>query len=302
MKINFTLIVFVLFQLVSTNIEAQRLSGSINDLEEFKKRPLVIVLNETAGKQFKKYYNVEQDTAFNRVNRFMVKSISDYWKDEAEIIFIKPEEISKYTTNKKTPEKYAILQLRELFNYNEDHPTVTIYPTNYFILSLSEQPDKKIYLYKLHDIVVTPAEVAKSLMHIQHFLNKSVEEGKKFEYKDGLNSTELKELTLLIDEKKVYRKLTRDEIEKNYGLRYEITSKERIDEVILNKTPGYAFIIIQGTSSNNDRANQYVMRAETGDIIASSISSYVSRTMNANFFIEKYNLKEYVKSIATIKK
>lgn len=298
MKKNLALLILIILLLISFNTNAQHLFGNTKDLKEFRERPLVVILNESAGNKHKKFYNKEQEIAFRLVNEFMVNSMSNYWKVRSKIIFIKPEEIEKYTTNKKNPKKYAILQLQELFKYDKDHPKVTIYTENYIRLSLSERPDKPIYQYNILEDIITPAVVAKSLMHIQHFVNKSVQRGKEFKYDEGLNSNELKNLTLLIDEKRMYEKLTKDDIQKSYGYRFEITTAERIEEIILNKTPGYAFIIIQSTSSSNSRANQYVMRAESGQIIAASISGYIARTMSRHFFIEKYNLKEYVKSKA----
>ena len=201
----------------------------------------------------------------NKVNSIFVNTVKKIWK------FSKYEvkTISESKPIKNDDEKYVFLNISTIPNYIyvlTREPTRTMDSrTGKFVSGyrnvnkktregdvavLSLKGAKKIdFKVNLINLVPTPSEIVYAVGHLQYILSYLTANSKHtvktlLKKQLDLDRKFLKEKTLLIDEADVREKITEEEVKKIYTFPIKITNTTEIDDIIINRTKGYAILKI----------------------------------------------------------
>lgn len=145
------------------------------------------------------------------------------------------------------------------------------------------------------------ADITYAIQQIQYVLN-YVDQGnsiKKIEEQYQKNHAELKDKTLLIDREDLDDKFNENEVREIYPYPFEICDREKIDKVILEKDPAYAFVqLVPVLGSKGTKLNHYISGGEDGKIYAAFVKNTGLRVMGMSkkrVFITKKHLEFYAK-------
>ena len=242
-------------------IYAQFGYGKYKDLEELKDRVLVVELKEAEEKDLEfieKIYKKKPDLIKEKTKEYkasieafnnMIKPLIDsLWHFNKKIVYKKASEVERLK-KKKGKSNYAFF--RYFFQIERDNVSKSSNRKIIFINSLEVgliENKRGIALLNLPSSKkITKAELTFGIEQLQQYFNWRIDNEVTFrkqnQYFKALESEAeiLKEKILLFDEKNISDGF---KIEEYYPYSYEITSKEKIDKVILERNPKYVYVMI----------------------------------------------------------
>lgn len=287
--------ILLIIALLSTSLHTfGQMVGDIKDFNDFKERPLVVVLPEVPGSNNGK-------AEIGRINELFKAQIKHFWTFNKDITFMTAGEVKDLKKQKKKDiKKQAVLE----FTVWEVRRTTSSGLSNVdynstLSVSLLEDIVKNHYIYLHHFAPVFPsnAELVSAMLQIQNIMSQSMKTGKALSYpkESKANAGKLKDVTLLLDENLLNENVTEEEIKKEYGLSYKIVSTKEVEEAILNRTQGYAYVFILPYSlySNGLKA-QIVLNAQNGEVLGHSFPQRLRVGNHAGDKIGERNFKDYV--------
>jgi hypothetical protein len=307
MKKTLVLLLIILF---FNQSQAQFGYGKIEDIQTIKEVPLLVVLktpNEDEVKKLERKDEKELNEYYEQIenyNKSIQEGFENSWTFSKEVKFIQDIEIKDYTT-KSNDRKYAIIR-KSMINF----------AVQYSVYLIGEK--KPVYGFFYQD-EPNSSDFKYISQQIQNYLkkrellktgNKSKKELKKeFENKAQI----LKTKTLLLDKDDLTEKLV-TQLKNVYKYPFKITTKEEIDEAIMNNSdvaylkisPLYPATSNNKTPTHNIKEvkliySQYIMDASNGEILAmvqpSGMTIGKATSKNSNEIMSIKNLKDIIKSV-----
>lgn len=290
---------FLFFNLLVSFPAQAQMVGKMKDLVEFSKRPLIVTLLEAGDEK-----DSQGVFAFNEAVK---SSIESCWALNQKVTFMTESEIESLIKAKN--KGYAVLQIEswQITKERSRHGTYYANPNswvNSFIRFrfIEDSPMSAFYLHYLLSPHPNQADLTGALMQTQNFIEKSIRNKRELDLKkeaEHIGPT-LTKKTLLIDKGMLYKTLTEDEIKEIYTSPYKLVDRQEIEDAILNREPGYAYIDIQPANPNNPtQFNQFIVDAHSGDILAYSPPLRFFKLGGYTFGreLEKVNFEDFNKYI-----
>lgn len=283
--------------------------GKVKDFTEFQKRPLMVVLPE-----IKKGADIK--SAMKR-QEVIKTSFSRFWTLQNQISFLSPAEFKAMKKNKKK-EAYAVVSFKSLHiskgSYSPDNSRPMGAPVQYkygvtdrgianvMLLGLSEDALSNRWIYNLTFTSDSPTEgsMASTLFLAQNIAMRGSKENEELSLKKEaiINASKLKNLTLLIDKSKLDRKVTEQEIKEAYGLAFKVVETSEVENAIMNKTPGYAYVyMLPNSASGKELQLQLVLDTEKCEVISVSLPATFRVGNIRGKEIKEGNLKDFISYI-----
>ncbi len=288
-KMKKTILTVLVFILTFNYVNAQFGFGKIEDVKRIKEVPLLAILqtkSEKVIKKISKSKNGDLEKYYSDIENYNIslkKGFENSWNFSNEVKFITSEELETYNSESNTG-KYAYFKIQiekgdNGFSLIKSKGLITTY--NYAIYLTGEK--KPVYSFMYSSSLPNAADFKFISQQIQNYLTvrellKSGEKSKnelKSEFYE--NAHKIKDKTLLINKEDISDNLI-EEIKNIYKYQYKLTSKEEIDEAILNndKSKAYLKIVPQGQitgSSGPLKVSklmfvQFIMNAEDGKVLA----------------------------------
>nr|WP_321231241.1 hypothetical protein [uncultured Psychroserpens sp.] len=307
MKKTFLFLSIILF---FNQSQAQLGFGKIEDIKTIKEVPLLIILktpNEENIKKLKRKGEAELNEYYDEIesyNKNIQEGFKDSWTFSNDIRFIGGDELKNYAT-KSNERKYAYIR------------TVLINGSIQYWISLVGKK-KPVYSFLYQDLP-NSADFKYISQQIQNYLilriNLKTGKKSKKELKKELESKAqiLKTKTLLLDKNDLTKKLI-SQIKKVYKYQFKLTTKEEIDDAILNNSdvaylkisPLYPATSTTKTQDFNVKEVkliyiQYIIDASNGEILAfvqpSGLTIGKATNKGSNEIMTIKKLKTIIKSI-----
>lgn len=319
------ILLFVILSITSLpETYAQFGFGNLEDIQQIKKVPLIVVLLESHEKTVKKLTRKKDGSLekyyadIDAYNTAVKKAFGNTWNFSDEIKYVTAGELEKYNT-KQNNGKYAyfrqLIDPGDISNTFYHKGAITTY--NYAIYLTGKR--KPVYSYMYSTLIPNEADFKFISQQIQYYLQfREVTKSKEKSRKEVLaeikaNTPLLKEKTLLIEEKNL-SKGVQNSLGDLYKYAYRIASKEEIEEAILTDAKDIAYLKVLPVGQISDRMGpvktseliymQYVINAETGEHLAYVTPSPIRvpgvlgmLVNDDNFKLKKNDLLSIVKDI-----
>ena len=307
-----TFIALSLFLLALTNtLSAQFGMGKPDDIEQLKKRTLIVIVEKPSEKLIKKLTKKGKTAdidaykaAVDEYNTNMQQVIEKFWKFSTGKIEYKSADELKKINNKKN---YALIYCNSggASNFSSGYDesdgltwdvdikdeTPSVDKFTLFSVALLEK-NSPIYHTTLPDIFPTKADLTYGLLTTTNYFNYRLSHKKvsRSDIEDQIKENQplLKTKTLLLQKDLMDKKLTPSEIKAAYPYKYELADDNEIDEHVVNADPNYAYALIvpavnSGLHSNSIIFYQVVINCEDGSTLAMSMPSMGSMMLASKF-------------------
>lgn len=277
-----------------------QLVGSGRDFKEFQKRPLLVILPETGGAKSK--------AEVDRVNQVFKSQVRHFWTFNKDITFMGASEL-KALTKKKSQEiathavlEFAVWEVTKTKTSGNGTTYSGSWNSSTLSVSLLENivKNRYTYLHNFDTVYPSQADLVSALLQIQDFMTKTIQYNQAMTYPDESkrNAGQLGQVTLLIDKEQLKGNLTEQEIKQNYSLPYQIVTTKEVEEAILQRKPGFAYVrmLPAGVRMPGLKA-QVVLDAATGQVLAHSFPPTFRVGNSSGDKIGERNLKDYVQFV-----
>jgi hypothetical protein len=279
------------FSLYPTKVKAQFFNGNFEDFKLIKSLKLIVVkevedpevlksiekekhiANPVAAvAEYKKYlaeYNQNMKEAVEKCWKYSNKGIE--FKTLKEVMVLFKEKNKEYAlmycrSNRYNPDGFLSYDVFRDSQQDENRAKGGESYCVFFVVTLIEKPKTNIYSCSLTNILPSKADIALGIfnMELASDIKTRKEEGAKVIRNDrwyeefGL----LPKTTLLIWEDLFDPKFDKGKIASIYPYKFEVVSKEKYDQLVLARTPGYAMVYLQPILNNG--IMQYVVDLENG--------------------------------------
>ncbi|RRO24484.1 hypothetical protein [Flavobacteriaceae bacterium 14752] len=279
------ILVFVLA--TSFTLKAQMGFGKPKDIRALKERILLVGIKTPNEKKVKKISrkNPEELKAYKQsienYNNAIKMAFNQNWDLSKSVEFISQEEIQEISKDKKRKDQYGYFKT-----------FIRIAPLSSSIGSLPQYTyeigllDKKKPIYSFQydsyeNFNEADAIFIKQQMYhyLKNRLKKDRENLKRKDLKKALleNTKKLKNMTLYLDQDLISSEL-KNKIQSVYPYEYEIVDKSKIDEAIVKKSEGFAYVkavpLIQISKNtgyvkiSKRKYFQYFVNASNGELLA----------------------------------
>ncbi|WP_375561606.1 hypothetical protein ACE193_03380 [Bernardetia sp. OM2101] len=289
----FSAIILFLFCGVSSSFAQLGAKNNPEDIAMLKKRVLLVGIAKEDPKLIAKYKKKKDKSKLEdyrkdikEYNENIKAAVDKFWTFNAKVEYKSHQEIASLRKAKKLS-KYAILE----------HDIVTQYvgQFNTFRTKVGEKSVLGIMLGKgkkskyvtsaiMPNIIASKEDFAYAILYIQNSLEnfKEGKKGKEMRQEIKSNSEQLSKLTLLIDKEQLSKKTTEAKIRSVYPYKFEIVSRDRINEAIWNREEGVCYIQViplmaasaggrtGGLTISKMLFGQQAMLASTGEMLAYS--------------------------------
>jgi hypothetical protein len=294
MRIRLSLfVVFFCFSLLSYG----QMFRSVKEFKEFEKRPLLVVLPHTKKEKEK--------AAVTELQQNIKKNIERHWALQKDVTFMSPDEFRALKKNKKK-NTHAVLAFTniEINNQAASGGTNGVW-TSVFVmdLGLSENAIHHVFTYRHNFVSIIPSEseMAGTLLLMQNILKKGAQENEFIDFpkEAKANAEKLRNLTLLIDEQQLEDGITEKAVKELYGLNYKIIPTRELEDAILRKAPGFAYVYMLPNSTRGGNMQlQLVLDTEKSEVVSVSMPPTFKLTgKHSGRRIGERNLKGYVSYI-----
>jgi hypothetical protein len=277
---------------------AQFKEGKIEDFNEIKSRKLIVITevedpqvlkdiengkhiaNPTAALvDYKKYiaeYNQNMKTVIETCWKFSKNGIE--YKTYEEVMSLSKEKNREYAflycgSSTLSSDRVHYMLLHNLYydlfsdsKQDVNRGRASSGGCTFFKITLIERPRTTVYSCALTNILPSKADIEFGIMSMESAAAAKTrkEEGAKVSRNDQWYEEFdlLAKKILLIREDWIDTKLGKDKIATVYPYKYEVVSKEKFDQIVLARKPGYAMVILQPIQ--NSGIMQLVVDLENG--------------------------------------
>ncbi len=332
-KINLMLL-FIFIAGFATHTMAQFGFGKVADLEEVKKRKLIVIV-ETPDQDLVKKLTKKGKTdaisqyqeALDLYNKEMKEVVEKFWTFSSnEIVYKTWQEVDKM---KPSWMKYAVIYcttastLYEISDGFKNAKGLTWTPSGdkmtsngitVFAVSLPEK-NRCIWFQDMPDIFPTKSDLVYGITSTNYYFNyrmmPSHQKGGLSEMEDMIaeNQPILKNRTLLLRQDNLDSKLTPDKIANAYPFKYRTVTSDEMDQYVVNADSNYAYAIIIPTFSSHQVIYiQYVYDCKDGSTLGLArpsiggmmLGGYIGQSGHS--VITEKTLKDFCKYITDKKK
>jgi hypothetical protein len=273
------------------NVKAQMGYGKPEDIEQVKKRKLIVVLeepNEDVMKKLTKKHKTDQikeyQTALDAYNTEMKEVIEKFWNFSANAIEYKS---AKDVEKIKKSNEYAIIYCSSGSNgVGSKHEALEWWPkgdkvegdaVTLMAVCLPEK-NKPIYYIGMPDAFPTKADLVYGITAIEFYFNyrESHQKISKNEYEEMVEQYQprLKNRTLLLRQDELDEKLTPEEIKTAYPFAYKTVTTDEMDQYVVNADSNYAYAVIAPSFAGSRVIYiQYVYDCKDGTMLGMSMPS-----------------------------
>jgi hypothetical protein len=293
------LFVFALLLMSASALHAQMGMGKIEEIEEVKKRKLIVMIEEPREKMLKriekkaKRGSVEDYKADLKTYNENVKAVVEkFWPFNKTGIQYKTYDEIKVLSKSKNKD-YAVLicvsaqpsRMSAGFIYSEglywvkdvkedfedrDDAMFSVMAVN----TIEDFGSKPVYYLPLFDVFPTKASLVYGLKGIEAYFDmriqtkkngaKQRDEVERLEEEMAKRAPQLKNKTLIIREEWLDEELTKENLKNYYPYPYQICTREFMDDVVMNQDGKYAYgvvlpYVISGSNRNSILYFQYVL-------------------------------------------
>lgn len=291
---------------------AQFGQGKVEDIQDIKKRTLILLLEEEDEKILKKLAKKPDELKFYkdeivRLNADLTEITAKFWTFTSAPVTKTRTEVEALKASKDN--KYAVLAFDryKATDWARDFYGVNRYAINskligaLFIDLIEEFEERKsVSIQNLPNLVPTKGDLAAGLEMMQNYLNARLAGKKRKDTMDEVkeNGTQLKSKTLLLDKEDLKGKLKPADIKAAYPFNYKIVDYAEIEKAILEKDSQYAFVQIVPLSLGTLSFEHIVLDAGTGKALTQylPIQATIGNSSNTNERIGEKALKAYVKN------
>lgn len=343
-NINKAFLLLLLFLFIKLNSFAQFGVGKPEEIKSLKSRELIVIvetLRERVVKKLEKKKKTDKLQKYKEdiaeYNNIMKEVFQKHWKfSDKGILFMTLEEANKIKDKNKygvvlcysaMPSSFSTATLKmngimwswDVKDDSEDRNFLKYYTK--FSIDLLENLNNMgspIFVNTLVDIFPTKTDIITAVKSSVFYMNYRLE-GKTMDLGDiketvKQNAPLLKEKTLLLRKDFLSEKLTEEIIKAVYPFKYEICSKERMDEIVINGDSNYAYALIKPNVISGRNGNfiifiQEVYSADNGCFVGLSMPSMATIMLagSAGFgsgkkFHTEKNLEDFCESIIEKKK
>ncbi len=306
-------IVLILFLLVSPKIFGQFGQGKPEDIQDIKKRTLILILEEEDEKIIKKLSKKPNELKFykeeiKRLNADLAETASKFWTFTTTQLVKTRAEVESLKASKNKTHAVLAFDRYQATDWAGDFYGFNRYVINskligaLFLDLIEDFEDKKsVSVQNLPNLVPTKADLAAGLEMMQNYLNARSSGKKRKETMDEVreNSSQLKSKILLLDKEDLKGKLKEADIKAIYPFQYKIVDYAEIEKAILEKDAQYAFIQIVPLSIGTLSFEHIVLDAATGKAMSQYLPiqvTMIGNSSNTAARIGEKALKAYVKN------
>ena len=297
MKKTIALFIVFCFTCLSQLVHAQWGFGKVEEIEEMKSRKLVIMTQDENEKVIeklkKKGYSDKTDDykqALDEYNKVMEESVLNIWPFQTEAELMNYDELRALAKNKS--EKYVVIYVVnvDVVQTYMNGKYETHYDIDYkldwtYRDAKNDDFDKEekssgsefsmLRVALIEDFLKTPitqtslpnkfptkSDIAFGLDYCTWYMNQRLNDQKARDMRDILkdNPKKIPDYTLAICEDDLSEKVPASKVKLVYPNPNEVVSQEEMDNIILNRTAGYAYLVVLfGTAVITD--------AKTGEIL-----------------------------------
>lgn len=294
---------------------AQMGMGKPEDIAEMKKRTLIVLLQQESHtvilKLNKKGY-ADQVPIYKKTieqfNESLKEAFTSSWPYDQKIEFKIPGEVLAIT--KSNSKEYAIASVwqREIKydgeygyatytnhldwnfksikkgDYDEDDKEF-FEKVTYMTIALSEKINKApVAMVGLPNVFPTKADLVSGIYGVEYYIKyregdkggmETLKEMKKI-------SPTLKTKTLLFRQSDLAKKYTKEGLKAQYKSKHDVVADSIVDKHVIDKTPGYAFIVTVPSPGVTAIFSQMIYDCETGDYLGGVVPS-VGSMMASNY-------------------
>lgn len=223
-----------------------------------------------ATMEYPKKASAEDKEKIDRLNEFTVNMLKEHWT-YCEIHDVMPfEEAKKFVWKNRG---YHLLSIN-----NTGYRIVTNGPIpqrgdgdygsigielDYFVSAMKSKPAAFEFPFTMSESFINEVSTYASIMAFQDMLKqietKKIPSQQSFPKNGKRNTDKIKNKTLLIPEYMVNNKLGEEGIKKYYKYDFEICSKEKFEEAILNGLEGYVFPLYNTVPAGKATFNQFMI-------------------------------------------
>ncbi len=293
--------IVLLVLLASTlTTRAQMGMGKIEEIEEVKKRKLIVMIEEPREKMLKKIakkakrgsvedykadlktYNeniktvVEKFWPYNKAGiQYMtfdqIKALSKKSKEYAVLICVSSEPRSTGAGFNYAEGLYWVKDIKDDFEDRDDAMFSAM-----AVNTIEDFSGRPVFYLPLYDVFPTKASLVYGIKGIESYFNmriatkkngaKGRDERERMEEEMKKRAPQVANKTLLIREEWLDKELTKENLKTFYPYPYEICTRERMDEVAMNLDPKYAYgvvlpYVVSTSNANSVMYFQYVIDA-----------------------------------------
>lgn len=303
----------VILLLVSIKGFAQFGQGKQEDVQDIKKRTVILLLEEEDEKTVKKLSKNPQELKFYRdelvrVNQLLQEVSASFWTFTAAPVVKTRSEVEALKASKNKTHAVLAFDRYKATDWSKDAFGTTRYEGNsriiaaLFIDLIEEFEEKKsVSTQNLPNLTPTKGDLAAGLEMMQNYLNARLGGKKRKETSDEVkeNVNLLKSKTLLLDKDDLKGKLSAADIKSNYPYAYKIVPYAEIEKAILEKDSQYAFVQIVPLSTGTLAFEHIVLDAGTGKALSQYLPIQVTTIGNKSNTAARIGdkaLKAYVKN------
>ena len=292
-------LVFLLLFVSSFALHAQMGMGKIEEIEEVKKRKLIVMIEEPREKMLKKIAkkakrgSVEDYKADLKTYNENIKTVVEkFWPYNKTGIQYKTFEEIKALSKSKSKE-YAVLicvsgeprSTSAGFNYAEGLYWVKDIKEDFedrddamfsamAVNTIEDFSGRPVYYLPLFDVFPTKASLVYGIKGIEAYFNMRIQtkkngarvrdEMERAEEEMSKRAPQLANKTLIIREEWLDEELTKENLKNYYPYPYQICTREFMDEVVMNEDSKYAYgvvlpYVVSSSHSNSVIYLQYVI-------------------------------------------
>jgi len=303
----------LLLLLVSLKPFAQFGQGKVEDIQDIKKRTLILLLEEEDEKILKKLAKKPDELKFYkdeivRLNADLTEIAAKFWtftsgpvtKTRTEVEALKASKDKKYTV--LAFDRYKATDwARDFYGVNRYAINSKLIGALFIDLIEEFEEHKSVSIQNLPNLVPTKGDLAAGLEMMQNYLNARLAGKKRKDTMDEVkeNGAQLKSKTLLLDKEDLKGKLKPADIKAAYPFNYKIVDYGEIEKAILEKDSQYAFVQIVPLSLGTLSFEHIILDAGTGKALSQYLPIQVTtigNSSNTNERIGEKALKAYVKN------
>jgi hypothetical protein len=305
MKLITITVCFLLFA-TSFPTFAQMGMGKPEDIAEMKKRTLIVLLQQESFKVIEKLNKKghgDQVPVYKKTieqfNESLKSAFTSSWPYEQKIEFKEPGEVLAIT--KSNSKEYAIVSVwqREMkqggeYNYTTytnhldwnyksivkgdyDESDKNFFDkVTYMTVALSEKVNKApVAMVGLSNIFPTKADLVAGIYGVKYYMDyRQSDKGAMEALKDAKKiSPELKTKTLLFRQSDLAKNFTKADLKALYKTKFDVVADTIVDKHVIDKTPGYAFIVTVPSPGETAIFSQAIYDCENGDYLGGVIPS-----------------------------
>jgi hypothetical protein len=275
----------------ATKTSAQFGMGKVKDIDEVKKRKLIVIVESPDEDLMKKLTKKKKtddiktyQTSLDLYNSEMKEVVEKFWNFSAnEIVYKTQKEVEKLPNKNQyalifcTSGSKGFSPKHEGLNWVPKGDKIEGDVITTMVVSLADE-NKAIYYICMPDPFPTKADLVFGILGTTYYFNyrESHQKASMSDTKAMIaeNEPRLKMRTLLLRQDQINSKLKPEEIKEAYPFNYRIVSADEMDQYVVNADSNFAYAIVQPNYGSHEVIYiQEVIDCKDGATIGASIPS-----------------------------